>query len=55
MAETTAEDGVFGAYYFFNYDLESDEKEVTVAIYGDMKSSSSLPSHGSAMLQTIAQ
>ena len=49
-AETTAEDGVFGAYYFYNFDLESDSKEVSVAVYGDMKSSASLPSHGSAML-----
>ena len=37
------------------YDLDSDDKAVSIAIYGDMKASASIPSYGAVMLQTIAQ
>ena len=54
-AETEEEDGIFGAYYLYKYDLDSDDKAVSIAIYGDMKASASIPSYGAVMLQTIAQ
>ena len=53
-AETEEEDGIFGAYYLYKYDLDSDDKAVSIAIYGDMKASASIPSYGAVMLQTIA-
>ena len=44
---------IFGSYYF--YECNKDTMKYKVAVYGNMQSSASLPSHGSVLLQAISQ